>query len=125
MFSRARYHFRARQIISGIAKVVTGTCRLSNRRASSFETVAPSSIVMKTTGSLVWIFEILTMSLGFSGGGASVVVVSAPRVVVGVAGSVGLELSALAPELMLNWKKRQLAMIQIGARRILLTCEEY
>lgn len=65
------------------------------------------------------------MSLGFSGGGASVVVVSAPRVVVGVAESVGLELSALAPELMLNWKKIQLVMIQIGTRRILLTCEEY
>ena len=80
---------------------------------------------MKTTGSFVWIFEILTMSLGFSGGGARVVVVLAPRVVVGIAGSEGLVLFALAPELMLNWKKRQLAIIQIGTRRILLTCEEY
>lgn len=125
MFSRARYHFRARQIISGIAKVVTGTCCLSNKRASSFETVAPSSIVMKTTGSFVWIFEILTMSLGFSGGGARVVVVSVPRVVVGVAVSDGLELSALASEFTLNWISKQLMITQIGALRIFLICEEY
>lgn len=125
MFSRARYHFRARQIISGIANVVTGTCCLSNKRASSFETVAPSSIVMNTTGSFVWIFEILTMSLGLSGGGARVVVVSGAKDVVGVAVSDGLVLFALAPELMLNWISKQLMIIQIGARRILLTCEEY
>ena len=125
MFSRARYHFRARQSISGIAKVVTGTCCLSNKRASSFETVAPSSIVMKTTGSFVWIFEILTMSLGFSGGGARVVVVSVPRVVVGVAVSDGLELSALASEFTLNWISKQLMITQMGALRIFLICEEY
>jgi hypothetical protein len=53
---------------------------------------------MKTTGSFVWIFEILTMSLGFSGGRASVVVVSGAKDVVGEDVSEGLELFALAPE---------------------------
>jgi hypothetical protein len=80
---------------------------------------------MNTTGSFVWIFEILTMSLGLSGGGARVVVVSGAKDVVGVAVSDGLVLFALAPELMLNWISKQLMIIQIGARRILLTCEEY
>jgi hypothetical protein len=80
---------------------------------------------MKTTGSFVWIFEILTMSLGFSGGGARVVVVSVPRVVVGVAVSDGLELSALASEFTLNWISKQLMITQIGALRIFLICEEY
>jgi hypothetical protein len=80
---------------------------------------------MKTTGSFVWIFEILTMSLGFSGGGARVVVVSVPRVVVGVAVSDGLELFALASEFTLNWISKQLMITQMGALRIFLICEEY
>jgi hypothetical protein len=58
---------------------------------------------MKTTGSFVWIFEILTMSLGFSGGTERVVVVSGTKDVVGEDVSEELELFALAPELTLNW----------------------
>jgi hypothetical protein len=80
---------------------------------------------MKTTGSFVWIFEILTMSLGFSGGRASVVVVSGAKDVVGEDVSEGLELFALAPELTLNWKKRQLTIIQGSDLRIFINCEAY
>jgi hypothetical protein len=80
---------------------------------------------MKTTGSFVWIFEILTMSLGFSGVGARVVVVPGAKDVVGVAVSDGLELFALASEFTLNWISKQLMITQMGALRIFLICEEY
>ena len=51
--------------------------------ASSAETVAPSSIVMKTTDLLVRIFEILTMSFGLrASGGIDVVVVVVSIIVV-------------------------------------------
>ena len=84
MFWRAPYHLRARQSISGIANVVIGIRFLSMILASSAETVAPSSIVMKTTDLLVRIFEILTMSFGLRvSGGIDVVVVVSIIVVVG------------------------------------------
>lgn len=65
------------------------------------------------------------MSLAFRGEGGRVVVDSGSKDVVGEDESEGLELFALATELMLNWKKRQLAITKMGTRRILLICEEY
>ncbi len=90
MFWRAPYHLRARQSISGIANVVIGIRFLSMILANSGDTVAPSSIVMKTTDSLVRILDILTMSFGLRTFGATVVVVDSIVVAVGrVSGGMG------------------------------------
>jgi hypothetical protein len=75
MFLRALYQLRARHSISGIANVVIGIRFLSRILANSGETVAPSSMVMKTTDLLVRIFDILTISLGLRTVGGNVVVV--------------------------------------------------
>ena len=72
---RALYQSRARHSISGIANVVIGIRFLSMIFARSLETVAPSSMVMKTTDLFVRILEILTMSFGLRTVGGNVVVV--------------------------------------------------
>ena len=95
---RALYQSRARHSISGIANVVIGIRFLSMIFARSLETVAPSSMVMKTTDLFVRILEILTMSFGLRtvGGNVAVVVVVDSAVVDVGRESDGMGSSALA-----------------------------
>jgi uncharacterized protein YggT (Ycf19 family) len=91
MSLRALYQLRARHSISGIANVVIGIRFLSRIFANSGETVAPSSMVMKTTDLLVRIFDILTMSFGLRTFGSTVVVVVLVVVVDSIVVDVGRE----------------------------------